>query len=212
MSEKPVIFISHSSLDKDMARVLQEQIETVLGGKENAVVFNSSDPYAIPTGSDWFEEIAAQLDKSHVLVVLVTASAKQSIWVGFEIGYFWSRAKGKHIYPVAVPGAKTFGPIEKLQAKSLDKPEHIDGFLRHLCQDLGIGDPTLADTKPIIRKASQNAKQTVPESEIRERIQDFLLRQYEPQTRLRIKYADVEKKLNIPRDSLKKYISQVIGD
>ena len=63
MSDKPVIFISHSSKDKELALVLQEQIANVIGvAKSN--VFLSTDSGAIPASSDWFGEIKKNLDSS----------------------------------------------------------------------------------------------------------------------------------------------------
>ena len=74
MSDEPVIFISHSSMDKDLALVLQEQIAIVLG-INTSDVFVSVDPYAIPAGSDWFETITKQLDVADALVVIVSSSS-----------------------------------------------------------------------------------------------------------------------------------------
>jgi hypothetical protein len=207
MTSKPVIFISHSALDKTVARVLQQQIEMVLDGKDKVTVFNSSDPFAIPLGRDWFEEIANQLDQAEILVVLVTASAKQSIWVGFEIGYFWNKTRGKAVYPVAVPRAKTFGPLEKLQAKSLGDSEEIDVFLYHICKDLGMGDPSKADRNSIIEEAIYNARYVISEVEIRARLREFLLNKYKSGEE--VAYSDVDTEMDLPEGSTSEFLHQV---
>ena len=149
MSDKPVIFISHSSKDKELALVLQEQIANVIGvAKSN--VFLSTDSGAIPASSDWFGEIKKNLDGADALVILFTPSSTESSWVNFEIGYFWHKTRGKYIYPVTTPNVQVEGkgPVERLQAKSLGEVSQIEAFFEALINQHG-GELTKLDTNAI---------------------------------------------------------------
>jgi hypothetical protein len=85
MSEKPVIFISHvSEADGDIANCLREQIHA-LGTLE---AYATSHPDTIASGDTWFNDIITHLEIAQALVVIVSPASKNSIWVGFEIGYF----------------------------------------------------------------------------------------------------------------------------
>lgn len=131
MSDKPVIFISHSSKDKQLALILQEQIANVLG-LDKGNVFLSTDPYAIAASSEWFEEIKRSLDNADAFIVLVTPSSMESMWVGYEIGYFWHKENGRFIYSLIMNNTKLAGPIERLQGKSLDDETQFKAFFNSL--------------------------------------------------------------------------------
>lgn len=140
MSEKPVIFISHSSNDKQLAEVIKEQVEHVLVSVKPDV-FVSSAPDAIDVGDRWFETIIKKLQIADALIVLVTPTSVERKWVWFEIGYFWSkRDQGRgHIYPLYLPQVTAIPhPLSELQAKSLDSEHEISVVFGKLCNQFQI--------------------------------------------------------------------------
>jgi len=204
MSDKPVIFISHATEDKAIALVLQQQIIAALGiDASNA--FLSVDSYAIPSGSDWFEEIKKSLDRADALAVIVSPYSMNSIWVGYEIGYFWHKAKGKErIYPLIVPETELKGPIERLQGKSLSDPAGLKAFFNKLCEEFMIKDSEKADISAIVQ-AANNAVESIKQA-----LRDYLDYEYEP--RAWINYRKLDRELGIPKGSAKKYFPEVASN
>ncbi len=138
MSEKPVIFLSHSSKDSERVNILKQQIETVL---DNVRVFETSDSEAIQISNEWLKDILFNLETSHALIVVVSSTSKISTWVNFEIGYFWKRNEDRRgqgvkelpIYPLCLNNEPAFGILQTIQSKSLDKPKDFKSFLSTLC-------------------------------------------------------------------------------
>ncbi len=137
MSDKPVIFISHSSRDSEVVNALKQQIENTV---TDVLVFATSHPDAIPASQKWLDEILEMLDASHALVVVCSGKSRTSTWVNFEIGYFWKlnrdrKKRGEDeypIYPLTLDSEQPFGALETLQGKAIDKPDQLRAFAHSL--------------------------------------------------------------------------------
>ncbi len=134
METGPLIFLSHSSKDAELAGEIARQIEANLSGFK---VFASTRPAAIPSGTEWFDYVIDHLDKAVALVVLLTPLSENSLWVGFEFGYFWKKSSRGKAYFLYHPRATITGPIANIQGAVVTDPEHLEGFLSRLCADLG---------------------------------------------------------------------------
>jgi hypothetical protein len=134
MASEPLIFLSHSSKDAKLAREIAQQIEANLPGFK---VFASTRPAAIPSGSQWFDFVIDHLDKAVALVVLLTPLSENSLWVGFEFGYFWKKSGRSNAYFLYHPKATITGPIANIQGTLVTDPEDLKGFFAKLCSDLG---------------------------------------------------------------------------
>ena len=138
MSEKPVIFISHSSKDTELARLIKQQIEICVNGAE---AFASD----IEPGENWFDKVMGKLKEAEAIVVLITPnSVSISHWVWFELGYFWSRHDNvlddlnqiqKLFYPLFIDGTDLPNPVHdlKVQAANLNNKRDLLGFFRAIC-------------------------------------------------------------------------------
>ena len=62
--EKPTIFFSHSSVDKDYVSFLNDKISTTTS--RTVDLFQSSDGQSIPFGNNWVHKIEENLDKAKV--------------------------------------------------------------------------------------------------------------------------------------------------
>jgi hypothetical protein len=201
MSEKPVIFISHSSKDKDVALHLQLQLMNVFDISA-LNVFRSTDPFAIPSSSEWFEEIKKNLDKADALVVIVSQASINSVWVGYEIGYFWHKTSGQNIYPLVMPETEIRGPIERLQYKLLNNSDSLKAFFTDLCRNLKTGNSETADVSLIVKSAIDANTEG-----IRQVIRDYLV--YEAQIGETINYRKLDRELSIPPGSSERYFPEI---
>src|SRR5947209_226428 len=97
---KPVIFISHIHEDAGLANALQAFIaEAFLGFFE---IFVSSDGASIRSGDNWSDAIEAALEKSELVLVLLSHEAAERRWIYFESGgAYFSR---KRVIPICCRG------------------------------------------------------------------------------------------------------------
>jgi hypothetical protein len=128
------IFLSHSSKDGDFVTRLSQEIEKEFIGEK---VFASIRPDAIKSGVPWQPTIIDHLDQVKAFIILITVSAENSVWVGFELGYFWKQATGKHIHALYHPTAKIPSPLNTLQSKSITDFGQLETFFRGLGESLG---------------------------------------------------------------------------
>jgi hypothetical protein len=129
------VFLSHSSQDAEYVKMLSETIEAL---DSTVKVFASTRPSAIPSGKDWLETVLNELEEASVLVMLITRPAENSVWVGFELGYFWKRMEKTKIHALLHPQATVPSPLDALQAKKINNLAEITEFFRALCEDLQI--------------------------------------------------------------------------
>lgn len=114
----PVIFLSHSSRNADVARPLKEVLARHTKGEIEWWL--SSDGESIPGGKNWRSEVEQALRECALLFVLLTPIAAQSAWVHYEAGF--ADALGKDIVPIALPGFDIDsipGPLQHKQGFNL---------------------------------------------------------------------------------------------
>lgn len=190
ISQQPLIFISHSSKDAALASVIQSQI-TDTTGLATERVFRSTDPVSIPPGSDWFNIINAALDSVTALVVILSPYSIQSMWVGYEIGYFWNRSGGQgKIYPLLVPQTRIDGPIQRLNYIPLGDIEKVQTFFKHLCVTLGISNTGLTNPSLVV-----NAAIAAIDAFEKRKLQEYL--DYEVKYSEEINYRKLDRELDL---------------
>lgn len=96
----PIIFLSHSSHDREVAVSLKEVLATHTQGQIEWWL--SSDGQSIRGGKNWRAEVEKALRQCSLIFILFTASSQNSAWVQFEAGF--AEALGKDIVPIALPG------------------------------------------------------------------------------------------------------------
>lgn len=209
MSEKPVIFISHSSDDEELAHLIGQQIENACDNQVKAFVAR----YSIPAGETWRDDILQNLKAAQVLIVLVSESSSRSRWVGFEIGYLWPRIsrKGKEklpVYPLCLPGNTVFSPLDGIQGKSLDNFEELVGVFEKICTQVG-GDIGKINVEVIVDKVKGNPEIELSEIDIKAILSDFM-KQYKSETW--ILYLELDQQLSLPQGSAKNFLKSVAED
>jgi hypothetical protein len=150
------IFLSHASEDAAYAILLASEIEREF--IPNVKVFASSRPSAIPSGTGWLNNVLTNLDKADVLVILITTASQNSIWVSFELGYFWKKTGGKQIHTLYHPKAKIPSPLNTLQAKQVTDKQQLEDFFQVLSKEIGYPLTNSANIDRLVDSANSLSK------------------------------------------------------
>ena len=89
MSNKPLIFISHITEEKELAKLLADFIKKSYLNMFD--VFVSSDGESIASGDRWIETIDKALNSCVIQVSLCSPFSIQRPWINFEAGASWIR-------------------------------------------------------------------------------------------------------------------------
>ena len=82
------IFISHSSYDKEVVKILAELIKRVSLNQIQIWFSNDTDVKGgFLIGEDWFEAIINNLRKSQVVISFITPNSNNQPWILYESGY-----------------------------------------------------------------------------------------------------------------------------
>ena len=141
-----LVFVSHATSDRRYVQLLGNYIERTI---EDTKAFVASAPDSIPSGSDWFHEILRNLSSADALAIVYSRNARSSLWLGFELGYFWRMQHGKNIHCVFDPTLELPSPLNELQAKDFTDDASMAVFFRGLAKDLGrnYGDDQIGITE-----------------------------------------------------------------
>ncbi len=125
--DKPVIFFSHSSKDRDIILPLKDKLGRITSGTVD--IFMSSDGQSIPFGSNWIHKVEEGLKESKIMFVFVTETSLSSGWIYFEAGFAYS--KGIQVVPVGI-GINIGSlkpPLNLLQGFNITSGESLNNFV-----------------------------------------------------------------------------------
>jgi hypothetical protein len=125
------IFISHKHEDHALAMAVHQALESLSGLVECFV-----SGVDIAAGSDWNREIRAQLNHSHLLVLLFTQPTQTWDWCLYETGLF-TRFENEDVSAVVCLFSADHGvprPLANLQGVEA-REETIARFLNTLCKE-----------------------------------------------------------------------------
>ena len=94
----PKIFISHSTLDEQIADTLVEFLLSSLDIKDTDIICTSVPGHTLPIGENIAGCLKHEITESSVVIPLLTHNSLNSSWVMFEIGAAW--ALGKKTYSI----------------------------------------------------------------------------------------------------------------
>lgn len=125
--QKPTIFFSHSTKDREILMLLRDKIEIITGG--SIKVFMSSDGQSIPLGHNWIHKIEQGLDDASIMFVFVTPNSISSNWIYFEAGFAYSR--NIEVIPVGlgVDISKLSAPLSMLQGFNIISKDSLNNFI-----------------------------------------------------------------------------------
>lgn len=134
-NKTPVVFISHSSADKDIIMSFVENVLILgLGLKRENIIFTSHDVYGVEPGDNIIEYIKKHIAKPAVVLLMISDNYKKSEVCLNEMGAAW--AHGKKCLSVVLPNTG----FDKLGwLSSFEKAERIDDKiqLHALCGKIG---------------------------------------------------------------------------
>lgn len=138
--EKPIVFISHITEEKELAIELKRIIEDAYLGLMQ--VFVSSDDDSISTGSKWLDNISNSLENCAIELILCSEASVKRPWINFEAGAGWVR--NIPVIPLCHSGMKKSElpiPINMLQAVEITSIGDLNLLLPTLSKALGCKIP-----------------------------------------------------------------------
>src|SRR5262245_39952333 len=113
--DSPEIFISHSSQDIELAKLLVGLLRAALNVPAKQIRCTSVDGYRLRGGADIDERLRCEILGATVLIGLLSPASADSQYVLFELGARWGA--GRPLIPLIAPGFKPDsmrGPITGL--------------------------------------------------------------------------------------------------
>jgi hypothetical protein len=154
--EKPVIFFSHSSKDKEYLLTLKNKLLTKTSN--TIEIFHSSDGESIPFGNNWLHKIEEKLMNSKIMFVFISPNSVRSNWIYFESGFSYS--KGIKVIPIGIDGidiGKLAPPINLLQGFNIYSHEGLNNLIAIINKEFSnsfIDDFTNDDYEDILGKSN----------------------------------------------------------
>ena len=138
--DKPVVFISHITEEKEMAVALKELIgESFLGMME---IFVSSDEESLPMGSRWLDNVTEALKTCSIELILCSPQSVKRPWINFEAGAGWIR--DIPVIPLCHSGmepGKLPVPLNLLQSAKIDDISSLKLIFHVLASAIGANIP-----------------------------------------------------------------------
>lgn len=150
MSNKPLIFISHITEEKELAKLLADFIKKSYLNMFD--VFVSSDGESIASGDRWIETIDKALNSCVIQVSLCSPFSIQRPWINFEAGASWIRRIP--VIPICHSGLSKSNlpvPLSLLQGIDIEQHDGLSRFCKTLSDKLGSDIPVI-DTSELIKR------------------------------------------------------------
>lgn len=135
--EKPKIFISHITEEKELANILKEEISTAFLGLPE--IFVSSDSESISIGTRWLDEIDGALKNAQIILLLCSQNSVRRPWINFEAGAGW--VKGIPVVPICHTNIKPSQlpiPLNMLQGVDVSNKNDLEQVLQLVGKQLGV--------------------------------------------------------------------------
>ncbi len=141
---KPTIFLSHITEEKNIAISLKEYIEKKFLKTIN--VFASSHEESIQLGQDWFNSIKNSIQNCNLLIILCSPISITRPWINFEAGAGWVR--NIPVVPLCYSGltpGKLPVPLNSLQGGMLNNKDDLKKLFNLIAQMFNMSSPELID-------------------------------------------------------------------
>lgn len=139
---KPIVFISHITEEKELAYKVKELIEESF--LEMMEVFVSSDGESITAGDRWLDNITNSLTSCVIELILCSSESIKRPWINFEAGAGWVRKIP--VIPLCHSGMKKENlpiPLNMLQAINLNSISDLNSLAPVLAAAINSRIPTI---------------------------------------------------------------------
>ncbi|MEX1368493.1 MAG: DnaB-like helicase C-terminal domain-containing protein [Nannocystaceae bacterium] len=152
MADKPLVFISHITEEKELAQAFKAMVEHAFLGLIE--VFVSSDAESISMGEHWLETVRKALKRCKVEIVVCSPISVTRPWIQFEAGAGWIRDIS--VIPLCHSGmtpSRLPIPLNMLQGATTTDVKDIERVLHKLAKVLGSETPAV-DIAGFVAKAA----------------------------------------------------------
>ena len=129
------LFISHSSLDKDIVKEFIKEILKIGCGFKDSDIFCTLDPTVIRTGDDFREKIVENMKECDFILLFISENYIKSEICQNEMGVAWA-LENKRVLPFVLPKT-TFSQMGFLnvvkQGASITEKRKLDEFYSEVC-------------------------------------------------------------------------------
>lgn len=132
------LFISHSSVDRDIATALVNLISKAFSLRAGDVLCTTVDGYGLPLGALIDERLRRNAIEADTFLALITPSSIHSPYAMLEVGARWGA--GLKVFPLTAGVARIPplpGPLTTSQARSCDEGPQVVQFLVDLSKHTG---------------------------------------------------------------------------
>lgn len=134
--EKPKVFISHITEERELAKILKDEINKVFLGLPE--IFVSSDRESISIGTKWLDEIDHALQGAQIMLLLCSENSIRRPWINFEAGAGW--IKNIPVVPICHTNLKPINlpiPLNMLQGIEATDKEGLQKIFKLVGSRLG---------------------------------------------------------------------------
>lgn len=125
--DRPTIFFSHSSKDRDLILPIKNKLTDITSGTMD--IFMSSDGQSIPFGRNWVSKIEEGLENAQIMFVFVTPNSIKSEWIYFEAGYAYSKEIEVIPVGIGVHIGELKAPLNLLQGFDILSHDSMNNFI-----------------------------------------------------------------------------------
>lgn len=131
------LFISHSSQDHELVRLLVELLRSALPLPATQVRCTSIDGYRLPGGANTDAQLRAEVHDTDAFIGVISAQSIKSLYVVFELGARWGA--GKPLIPLLAPGVDVNvlgGPLIGINALRADNRAQLHQLVMNIAREL----------------------------------------------------------------------------
>jgi len=139
------VFISHSSQDKTVVKLLIDLIRISLPIRSEKIRCTSVDGYKLPAGALTDEQLKKEVNGCKVLIGIISSNSINSAYVLFELGARWGQSKP--MFPIVADrrGVELLeGPLKSINALDISKPAQLHQLINDLSKFLKIKSESAA--------------------------------------------------------------------
>ena len=156
------IFISHSSFDVELAKLLIDLMRKSLNLRSTDIRCSSVDGYRLPGGVPTDRRLRAEVHDAELVIGLITPNSLKSIYVSFELGARWGA--DRPMIPLLASGATSEhlgGPLAGINALDCSNESQVNQLVEeasaHLKVDLDQPSSYVAEVKGLVQTSSNSA-------------------------------------------------------
>ena len=168
------VFISHSSSDVEIAKLLIDLLRKALHLRSDEIRCTSVDGYRMPGGASIDERLRAEVHDAELLIGLITPNSLGSAYVTFELGARWGA--DKHMIPLLASGVTPGllgGPLAGINALDSSVDGQVHQFLEDAAKCLRLNLDKASSYAAAVDELARMASESTPAEESQPGISDY---------------------------------------